>query len=430
LTGLQRLANLRFGLTAQATLEAAQTLYERHKAITYPRTDSNYLPQTLKAGLLPLLGRLNRAEMAPLIAPLVAVPPGLPPVSMARIIKDSEVSDHHAIIPTGAPLPPMGVSEAERQIYGLIVRRFVAAFYPPARIGLGTLTAKVAGHTFVGRGRMVLEPGWHVVEPPAAGASADKLLPSYRRADAVAVQSVKVDGLKTRPPPRLNEAALLGAMERAGAAMEQAEVRLALKEQGLGTPATRAAIIENLKRRSYVRLDGRFLRPSPEGRALLTALPVADLKSAELTGRWESKLSRVAKGELSRQAFMEETHAFVKTMVATILASVPEAPASSAPRGPHKPLGRAAPRGACPICGEGQVRRGDTLGCARGRACTFVIFPQVAGRTLRPEEVAQLLQGERTATLKGFVSRAGKPFAAALELDDRGRVALVFANGS
>ena len=429
LTSLQRLANLRYGLTAQATLEAAQALYERHKAITYPRTDSNYLPQSLKDGLMPLLGRLNRGDMAPLVAPLLTTPPKWAPVGFGRIVKDSEVSDHHAIIPTGTPPPPMGVSEAERQIYDLIVRRFVAAFYPPVRIGLGTLTAKVAGHTFIGRGRMVLEPGWHAVEPPL-GRSNDKLLPTYRRSDAVTVSDAKVESLKTRPPPRLNEAALLGAMERAGAAIEQAEVRLALKEQGLGTPATRAAIIENLKRRSYVRLDGRYLRPSPEGRALLAALPVEDLKSAELTGRWEAKLSRVAKGELSRDVFMQETHAFVKTMVATILETAAEpadAAVGAAKRGPHKPLGRAAAKGACPICGEAQVRRGDTLSCARGRACTFVIFSQVAGRTLRPQEVAQLLRGERTDTLKGFVSRAGKPFAAKLELDERGRVAFVFA---
>lgn len=496
LTSLQRFANARFGLTAAATLEAAQGLYERHKLLTYPRTDSNYLTQDMAPGLADILRGIAVPPYAAAIAPLLAEPlrPG------PRILCDSEVGDHHAIIPTGRSPLGAALTAAERQVFDTVARRFIAAFYPAARFALTRVETMVAAvgdeHTFLSRGKIRLQEGWQAVEIPpgpargkeAAGAVA--MLPNLRKNEPVHTRAVEVRAGETKPPPRYSEAALLGAMERAGAALDEAELRRAMKDAGLGTPATRAAIIENLKRRGYVTPQGKILVPTAQGRRLVAAVPVDNLKSAQLTGEWEARLAQVARGDLSRAAFMQEVRALTTRIVHEIFSgpapaappmalSLPvpvsrpamqaaapaaktavrpkarRAPPSPAPpprqaarraspatvalprppRPPRKPRGAAAIAsavetagmlGTCPVCNTEVCAGPKAYHCVSGRACSFVIFNDIAGRTIEPDVVRLLLQQRRTPVLTGFMSRAGRPFAASLLLGSDGRVTFSF----
>lgn len=331
LTSLQREANVRFGLRATATLAAAQALYEQDKALTYPRTDSNYLPTDLQPSLQPLLARLVRGPWQRLVQPVLNPPWAAH--TLKRIINDAEVSDHHAIIPTGkAPALVPGSDKA--RVYELVLRRFLAAFYPPATLSQTTLTVQVGPHTLIGRGRVCLQPGWQAVEPPLRPVGAPAEVPNLRTGDACYVRHARVRDSRTQPPPRLSEATLLQAMERAGEAQRDAPdattLGLNLKQAGLGTPATRAAVIETLKKRAYISEDGRQLRPTAAGRALLAALPSAALKSAKMTSMWERKLSLIAQKKMTRAAFMAEIQTEVQQLLQSIVQG--QARPSVAPR--------------------------------------------------------------------------------------------------
>ncbi len=315
LTSLQREANGRFGFSAKTTLALAQSLYERHKALTYPRTDSRALPEdylpvvkdTMK--MLAGSGMRHLAPFAKQAADEGYVKPS------KRIFDNSKVSDHFAIIPTLQA--PSGLSDAEQRLYDLVVRRFLSVFFPSAEFLVTTRISQAVGHSFRTEGKVLVKPGWLAVwgkeaaaevEGAKEGDKGQSLVP-VKPGEMVRAETVEPKGLKTRPPARYSEATLLGAMEGAGKFIEDDELREAMQEKGLGTPATRAAIIEGLINEKYMIREGRELIPTAKAFQLMTllrGLGVEELSRPELTGEWEYKLAQMEHGKLSRDAFMRE----------------------------------------------------------------------------------------------------------------------------
>ena len=327
LTSLQQTANRRFGLTAEQTLTAAQALYERRKAITYPRTDSRHLSAAVAAGAADVVRGLT--SVAPVAGVAQAlVEGGVPPLTR-RFVDDARVGDHHAIVPTGRAVDPARLGRDEARVFELVARRFLAAFHGPARYAKTRLDAEVAGHPLRAAGRVRLEAGWEVAEPPPPprrGEAAEAALPAVEEGEAVRCQGAAVAAKQTRPPPRYSEATLLAAMERAGNDLDDQDLRAAMRQAGLGTAATRAATIETLLRRGYVRRGGKSLVAQPTGAALIRELPVDVLKSAELTGAWEWRLERMARGLEDPAAFRQAIRAFAAQAVSSVRAATVDVP--------------------------------------------------------------------------------------------------------
>jgi len=313
LTSLQREANGKFGFSAKTTLALAQALYERHKALTYPRTDSRALPEDYLPVAKNTFGMLATSGMRHL-APYAqqALDDGYVRPSK-RIFDNAKVSDHFAIIPTTQA--PHGLSEAEQKLYDLVVRRFMAVFFPSAEYQVTTRISQVVGHSFKTEGKVLVRPGWlaiygkeaaNEVEDGKAGDKGQPLVP-VKPGEMTHTEFAEAKGLKTKPPARYSEATLLGAMESAGKQIDDDELRSAMQEKGLGTPATRAAIIEGLLTEKYMLREGREIIPTAKAFQLMTllrGLEVEELCRAELTGEWEYKLAQMEKGQLSREAFM------------------------------------------------------------------------------------------------------------------------------
>jgi DNA topoisomerase III len=477
LTSLQRTANRRYGLSATATLAAAQTLYERYKILTYPRTDSRHLTSDMAKELPKLFGALAALpDYARFAEPLLETPP---PRSR-RVFDDSKVSDHHAIVPTGKPVRLDELPRDERRIFDLVARRFLGAFHPDAEFALTDVVIRVgapdgasdtksrpaaepregdagADETLVtglppppdryrARGRVRLVAGWQDVaqigQPrpqgergEAADGEAGPTLPPL-------TEGQRLDGKfevltkQTRPPPRHTEATLLSAMESAGRDISDEELRAAMRDSGLGTPATRAATIETLIRRTFVARDGKNLVPTDMGIGLIDALPEKSLASPELTGTWEARLSRVARGEETRTAFMADISRYVSDVVTAIRggAGVVRAPAASAMRPanvapaspPKRPRARPQPARAgapattlvCPRCKQGTVVAGNRgWGCARWReGCAFVIWFEIAGRRITDAELTDLVSKGKTRKRK-WRSGEGAEIGGRLVLD-------------
>ncbi|ABG03720.1 DNA topoisomerase III [Rubrobacter xylanophilus DSM 9941] len=418
LTELQRNANARYGFTAERTLRAAQALYEERKLITYPRTSSRYLSGdmvgTLKrrveaAGGLP--------ELAPFAGRLLAA--GSLPVGR-RVVDDSKVTDHHAIVPTDRK-PSGGLPPDEAKVYDLVARRFLAVFFPAARFENTTVVTEARGETFLSKGRVVLEAGWRELYPDGVGGRKEKeppALPPVEAGQEWRVAKVGVKEGETKPPPRYSESALLGAMETAGKLVEDEELRQQMKDSGLGTPATRAAIIERLIKVGYVEREKKALVPTAKGRALISLLADSPLSSPEMTARWERRLARIERGEERRPDFMSDISGFAASVVEGVRRM--EGEKIAAPGGGGEALG------ACPKCGSPVVETKKAYGCSAWRktGCDFAIWKRVAGKRVSESQARQLLAKGRTARLKGFKSRAGKPFSAALVLDGEHRVRL------
>ncbi|MGL6205272.1 MAG: DNA topoisomerase III, partial [Giesbergeria sp.] len=324
LTSLQREANGKFGFSAKTTLALAQSLYERHKALTYPRTDSRALPEDylpVAKQTFEMLADSGMRHLAP--HALTALNNNYVRPSK-RIFDNSKVSDHFAIIPTLQA--PSGLSEAEQKLYDLVVRRFMAVFFPSAEYTVTTRISTVAPHSFKTEGKVLVKPGWLAiygkeaadeVEGGQAGDKGQNLVP-VKPGEVVRTEHADPKGLKTKPPARYSEATLLGAMESAGKQIDDDELREAMQEKGLGTPATRAAIIEGLLTEKYMLREGRELIPTAKAFQLMTllrGLEVEELCRADLTGEWEYKLAQMEKGQLSREAFMREIAAMTERMV-------------------------------------------------------------------------------------------------------------------
>ena len=418
LTTLQREANGRFGFSAKTTLALAQSLYERHQALTYPRTDSKHLPLEYVKVVKGTLGSLADSGMGHL-APFAREALDKDYVKPTKkVFDDAKVSDHFAIIPTGKA--PSGLSEAEQKLYDFVVRRFIAAFFPAAEHLVTTRITRVASHHFKSEGKVLVKPGWLAIygkeatvdAAPGEEANSKTLVP-VKPNESVATEQAEAKGLKTRPPARYNEGTLLRAMETAGKEIEDDELRDAMQAKGLGTPATRAAIIEGLINEKYMLREGRDLIPTAKAFQLMTllrGLGVEELSRPALTGEWEYKLSQMEKGELSRDAFMQE----IAQMTEHIVRKAKEYDRDTVP-GDYATL--ATP---CPNCGgvvKENYRRYTCAGKAGGgEGCGFSFTKMPAGRAFEPAEVEQFLRDKRIGPLDGFRSKAGWPFVAEIAL--------------
>nr|WP_288853148.1 DNA topoisomerase III [uncultured Acidovorax sp.] len=412
LTSLQREANGKFGFSAKTTLALAQSLYERHKALTYPRTDSRALPEDylpVAKQTFEMLADSGMRHLAP--HALTALNNNYVRPSK-RIFDNSKVSDHFAIIPTLQA--PSGLSEAEQKLYDLVVRRFMAVFFPSAEYTVTTRISTVAPHSFKTEGKVLVKPGWLAIYGKEAadevegGKDGDKgqnLVP-VKPGESVNTLAADPKGLKTKPPARYSEATLLGAMESAGKQIDDDELREAMQEKGLGTPATRAAIIEGLLTEKYMLREGREIIPTAKAFQLMTllrGLEVEELCRADLTGEWEYKLSQMEKGQLSREAFMAEIAAMTERMVK----KAKEYDRDTIP-GDYATL-----ESPCPNCGgvvKENYRRFACVGKAGSEGCGFSFGKSPAGRTFETAEANALLRDKKIGPLEGFRSKAGWPF--------------------
>jgi DNA topoisomerase-3 len=399
LTSLQREANGRFGFSARTTLSLAQALYERHKVLTYPRTDSRALPEdylgTVKK-TLDMLGDLR--EYAPFAKNVLKngwVKPN------KRIFDNAKISDHFAIIPTLQA--PRHLTEAEQKLYDLVVRRFLAVFHPAAEYLQTTRITQVGEHHFKTEGRILQNPGWLAVYGRSAQEESQNL-PAVGNGEKAAVLEVSAVANQTKPPARYTEATLLSAMEGAGKLVEDDDLREAMEAKGLGTPATRAAVIEGLIQEKYVQREGRELKPTWKAFRLLLALHhfgVTEITSPELTGDWEYQLKLMEAGRLKREVFMDHIEQVTRDLVERIK------------RGDIPDEAYVTVDAPCPKCGGAVQENYRKFQCQK---CDFSLWVVLSGREWAPEEVAELFQKRFVGPLAGFRSRAGKPFAAAIRL--------------
>ena len=435
LTSLQREANGKFGFSAKTTLALAQALYEKHKALTYPRTDSRHLPEDYlptTRQTLEMLATSQHSHLAP-FARQALEHNYLRPTK--RVFDNSQVSDHFAIIPTTQA--PSGLSEAEQKLYDLVVRRFMAVFFPAAQYQITTRISQVAQHHFKTEGKVLIHPGWLAIYGKEAasetvgGKDGDKGQPlvAVQPGEHPRVALAQAKPLHTKPPARYSEATLLGAMESAGKQVEDEELRSAMQEKGLGTPATRAAIIEGLLSEKYLLREGRELLPTAKAFQLMTllrGLDVQELCKPELTGEWEYKLAQMERGELPRAQFMQK----IAQMTERLVQKAKEYDRDTIP-GNYATL-----TSPCPQCDgivkENYRRYACTGADGAGEGCGFSFTKSPAGRTFETHEAETLLRERRIGPLEGFRSKAGWPFTSELAIvsdKDTGQFKLEFDFG-
>ena len=416
LTSLQREANARFGFSAKTTLSIAQALYEKHKVLTYPRTDSRALPEdylsTVKATLSMLTGEgvgkghddVLLARYSPFAHQILARNWVLP---NKRIFNNAKVSDHFAIIPT--PQAPKHLNEVEQKLYDFVVRRFLSVFFPAAEYLVTTRITRVANHPFKTEGKVLVHPGWLAVHGKEGQEGDEGNLVKVEAGEKVRTDEVTVKANTTKPPPRYSEATLLSAMEGAGKMVDDEELKAAMAGRGLGTPATRAQIIENLIGEQYMHREGRELIPTAKAFSLMTllnGLGVTELTQPELTGDWEWKLGRIKKGEFTRDEFMRE----IAEMTRHIVERAKTYDSDTIP-GDFGLL-----KTPCPRCG-GLIR--ETYKKFQCSDCDFSLWKIVAGRQFEPEEIEILLTARQIGPLTGFRNKMGRAFAAAIKLNDK-----------
>jgi DNA topoisomerase-3 len=455
LTSLQVQCNNQLGLSAEDTLKIVQALYEK-KAVSYPRVDTTFLPDDVYPKIPGILRGIGHSTLtASLLANKIP--------KTSKVFNNTKVTDHHAIIPTGSGGPGGGM---ESSVYDIIVRRFIAAFYPDCEVSNTTVLAEAAEYLFRVRGRQILNPGWRVVygdptqqaapkpTPPAGEKAAtgnddddvvSTVLPSFTKGESGPHQP-RLESKMTQPPKDYTEASLLRGMETAGRNIDDDELRQAMKDSGIGRPSTRAAIIETLFKRNYIRREKKRLLPTPTGIELIGLIRNPTLKSAELTGQWEQKLRQIERNELPSDQFLEELKGLVREMVQevktdrsgrAVSAGIPTPPAASggasvaktAPSTAQKSTStttKAATQqpasnglGACPACKTGHILRGKmAFGCARFReGCQFRLPIEILGKKLSDPQVKSLLAKGRTQLIKGFVTGAGEKIDGALALD-------------
>jgi DNA topoisomerase-3 len=416
LTSLQRDANTRFGFSARRTLSSAQRLYEEHKALTYPRTSSRFLTTDMAPEIKPTAelvgGRPEYREAAAYVAGLDLLPLG-------RVVDDSKVTDHHAIIPTRAEHPVDKMDGDDLRVYDLVVRRFLAVFHPDAVLENTRIETTVAEHVFRTRGKVLLVPGWRLVylsgaeevRPSDAPADEDEPrdqeLPRLEPGEPSRVLEVESLAKETKPPRRYSDASLLAAMETAGRLVDDDALREAMKDSGIGTPATRAAIIERLIDVGYVERDGRALVPTEKGLNVIRLLGEHALTSPDLTGAWEHRLGQIERGEDSRERFMGDIAGFAKETVDVLDETLKDVRIPRATLGP------------CPICGHEIVenRKGYSCWSRDDPGCGFVIWKSKAGKQLPIAVARELIASGRTQRpVTGFRGRSGRSFRARLAL--------------
>ncbi|HTY95888.1 MAG TPA: DNA topoisomerase 3 [Solirubrobacteraceae bacterium] len=428
LTTLQREANTRYGFSARRTLAAAQRLYEEHKALTYPRTNSRYLPTDMVEEIKPIAELVGSHDEYRAGAEYVA---GLDVLPLARVVNDEKVTDHHAIIPTRSEHKLEKMNSDDRRIFDMAARRFLAVFHPEAVFENTRVETTVDGAEEVGpagtrltfrtRGKVLLVPGWRAVydEAPAEGRgaeergeeedeAADQQLPRLQENEPVDTRKVESARKETKPPRRYSDASLLGAMETAGKLVEDDELREAMKDSGIGTPATRAAIIERLITVGYLERDGRALVPTEKGMNVIRLLGEHALTSPGLTGSWEHRLGMIERGEDSRKRFMHDISEFAGETVKELDEALKDVRIPRARLGP------------CPICGHEIVenRKGYSCWARDDPGCGFVIWKSKAGKTLPLAVARELIRtGYTAAPVTGFRGRSGRSFRARLALN-------------
>ncbi|HWC85502.1 MAG TPA: DNA topoisomerase 3 [Solirubrobacteraceae bacterium] len=428
LTSLQRDANTRYGFSARRTLAAAQRCYEEHKALTYPRTSSRYLTGDMVGEIKPTASLVGQQPEYAKAAEYVL---GLDVLPLGRVVNDAKVTDHHAIVPTRAERHPVDkMSEDDRRIYDLVVRRFLAVFHPDAvfentrvETTVPASSAQLAApapagepgpYVFRTRGKVMLVPGWRGVygQLPDAERSEDddereQQLPKLEQGEPAEVREIASEEKVTKPPRRYSEGSLLAAMETAGKLVEEDELREAMKDSGIGTPATRAAIIERLLAVGYIERDGRSLVVTEKGLNVIRLLGQHALTSPSLTGEWEHRLARIEHGEDSREAFMGDIVKFAESTVGELDTKL---------HGVRIPRANLGP---CPVCGHDIIenRKGFSCWHRDDPGCGFVIWKAKAGKQLPLAVARELISTGRTERpVTGFRSRAGKSFRARLAL--------------
>ena len=415
LTGLQRDSNRRFGFSAKNTLAIAQALYEKHKVLTYPRTDSRHLPEDYLATVKATLKEMNGTAYGPFADTILAqdwVKPN------KRVFNNAKVSDHFAIIPTN--VAPHHLTEPERKIYDMVVRRFLAIFYPAAEFLVTTRITRVEGEPFKSEGKVLVKAGWLEIygrEAAETGDGGNQLVP-VQPGERAHTKEIEVKQAQTKPAPRFSEATLLGAMEGAGKLVEDEELREAMAERGLGTPATRAQIIENLIAEEYVHRTNNELQPTGKAfmlLALLRGLSIEELSKPELTGEWEFKLKQMEHGRLSRPEFMKE----IADMTRHIIQRAKAYPGDEVP-GDFGDL-----KTPCPKCGAVIKENYRRFQCQK---CDFSLPTFLSSRFMEPEEVERLIREKQLGPLQGFRSRQGRPFAAIIRLNAEHKLEFDFGN--
>ena len=406
LTSLQRDANGRFGFSAKSTLGLAQALYEKHKALTYPRTDARALPEDYIDTVKDALSSLESTRYG-VFAKQILKAGWVKPNK--RIFNNAKISDHFAIIPTS--LEPKNLSDAEAKLYDLVTKRFLAVFYPSAEFLVTTRITRVEDEPFKTEGKVMVSPGWQAVygkEAQSDGVDDDSTLVAVELNESVLAQEIKVTAHQTRPPARFNEATLLSAMENAGKLVEDGELREAMSAKGLGTPATRASVIEGLVYENYLQRVGRELHPTAKAFSLITllrGLKVPELTSPELTGDWEFKLRQIEQGKLERNSFMEEIATMTRHMVEQAKSN----------RGETISGDFSTLKSPCPKCG-GVVH--ETYKKFQCKKCDFALWKILAGRQFEIAEMEALITQREVGPLQGFRSKMGRLFDANIKLND------------
>ncbi|HEY3865985.1 MAG TPA: DNA topoisomerase 3 [Solirubrobacteraceae bacterium] len=426
LTTLQREANTRYGFSARRTLSAAQRLYEEHKALTYPRTSSRYLTTDMIDEIKPIAELVGGQKDYRKAAEYVT---GLEELPLGRVVNNEKVTDHHAIIPTRSEHNVERMGSDDKRIYDMAVRRFLAVFHPEAVFENTKIETTVpagpdekdGGYVFRTRGKLLLVPGWRGVYGEAAADAAkpekekageedegsNQQLPRLEQGEDVETRKIGSARKETKPPRRYSDASLLGAMETAGKLVDDEELREAMKESGIGTPATRAAIIERLIQVGYVERDARSLVASEKGLNVIRLLNSHALTSPELTGNWEHRLGKIERGEDSREAFMGDIAGFAKETITELDEALKDVKIPRAKLGP------------CPICGHEIVenRKGYSCWARNDPGCGFVIWKSKAGKTLPIAIARELIKTGYTArAVSGFKGRSGRSFRAHLAM--------------
>ena len=408
LTTLQKEANSRYGLTAEQTLAIAQKLYEA-KLITYPRTSSRYIPDDVFETIPKLLEKLQRDEQ-------LGIHVSRLDTLARRSVDAGKVTDHHALLTTG--LHPIGIYKDELTVYRMIAARMVEAFSAPCIKEVTTVRADVLARdgekccntAFTVKGSVIRQSGWRGVCGDTDG---DALLPDWKEGDVLSLSACSITEGKTKPKPLHTEATLLAAMETAGKEIEDDTLRQAIKDCGIGTPATRAAIIETLLKREYMVRVKKTLVPTEKGLALYSIVKGMDIANVEMTGRWEAELARIERGEKAAADFNAEIEAYTRRITADLLAS-------------EKLFRARETTFACPKCGKGSMRFYAKVVKCDNETCALPVFRQVAGKLLSDKEITDLLTEGRTAVLHGFKSKQGKSFDAALAFDEEFRIKFIF----
>ncbi|HWX51667.1 MAG TPA: DNA topoisomerase, partial [Solirubrobacteraceae bacterium] len=423
LTTLQRDANTRFGFSARRTLGAAQRLYEEHKALTYPRTNSRYLPTDMVEEIKPIAELVGSHPEYRKGAEYVSSLDMLP---LGRVVNDEKVTDHHAIIPTRSEHNLEKMGPDDKRIYDMVARRFLAVFHPEAvfeNTRVETTVEAAAGadggpYVFRTRGKLLLVPGWRGVYDEVAAADAkpdsgdedevaDQQLPRLQEGEQVRTLEIESTRKETKPPRRYSDASLLGAMETAGKLVDDEELREAMKDSGIGTPATRSAIIERLIQVAYLERDGRALVATEKGLNVIRLLNEHALTSPGLTGSWEQRLGKIERGEEERKQFMGDIAGFARETVKQLDETLKDVRIPRARLGP------------CPVCGHEIVenRKGYSCWSREDPGCGFVIWKAKAGKQLPIAVARELIKsGYTQGAVTGFRGRSGRSFRAHLAL--------------